>query len=147
MHVLVDSDVAGVHLATSRDGFRMLFLQGHPEYDTISLLKEYKREVIRYWDRTRGDYPPSPDNYFRPLTEAIFEEYRERLDDAKSRGTQMAEFPDALVSGQLDNTWHDTGHAIVANWIGLIYQLTHVERSKPFMPDVDPNDPLGLAGR
>jgi len=31
----------GVHLATSADGLRVVFFQGHPEYDTVSLLKEY----------------------------------------------------------------------------------------------------------
>jgi len=144
--VLVESEVAGVHMATSGDGFRMVFLQGHPEYDTISLLKEYKREVARYWAGTRGDFPASPENYFRPQTEAIFEEYKERLDNAKSRGEDMPEFPEMLVTEQLDNTWHDTGEAIIANWIGLIYQLTHVDRRRPFMDSVDPNDPLRLAG-
>ena len=43
--VLVESPDAGVHLATSADGLRLVFFQGHPEYDSFSLLKEYKREV------------------------------------------------------------------------------------------------------
>ena len=46
--VLVSGDEAGVHMATSDDGFRYVFFQGHPEYDDISLAKEYKREVARY---------------------------------------------------------------------------------------------------
>ncbi len=45
LRVLAESDVAGVHLATSADGFRIVYFQGHPEYDRNSLLKEYKREV------------------------------------------------------------------------------------------------------
>ena len=145
MRVLVHSDIAGVHMATSHDGFRRVFLQGHPEYDTVSLLKEYKREVTRYWSGARGDFPAPPDNYFRPRTRAIFEEHGERLQDAKADGREMPEFPEALVTDQLDNTWHDTGEAIVANWIGLIYQLTHVDRTRPFMDGVDPDNPLGLA--
>ncbi|MCK4493688.1 MAG: homoserine O-succinyltransferase, partial [Methylococcales bacterium] len=42
--ILVTSEAAGVHLAVSQDGFRIVYFQGHPEYDDISLLKEYKRE-------------------------------------------------------------------------------------------------------
>jgi len=44
--VLVESAEAGVHLAVSHDGLRTVFFQGHPEYDTISLLKEYKRDLL-----------------------------------------------------------------------------------------------------
>ena len=142
--VLVESEIAGVHMATSADGFRMVLLQGHPEYDTISLLKEYKREVSRYWTGERRDYPAPPDNYFRPQTEAIFEEYRERIDHARKNGVGLPEFPESLALEHVDNTWHDTGEAIIANWIGLIYQLTHVDRRLPFMEGVDPEDPLQL---
>ena len=35
--VLAESDIAGVHLAVSEDLFRIVFFQGHPEYDIISL--------------------------------------------------------------------------------------------------------------
>ncbi|MEK9784917.1 MAG: hypothetical protein VW546_02815, partial [Gammaproteobacteria bacterium] len=28
------------------------------------------------------------------------------------------------------------------NWLGAIYQLTDRDRRRPFMPGVDPNDPL-----
>jgi len=44
----------------------------------------------------------------------------------------------------LDNTWHDTADAVVGNWMGLIYQITNSDRRKPFMDNVDPEDPLGL---
>ncbi len=44
---LVAGGEAGVHLAASADG-RLVLLQGHPEYDAVSLLKEYKREVGRF---------------------------------------------------------------------------------------------------
>jgi homoserine O-succinyltransferase len=57
LHLLVESEVAGVHLAVSPDQFRMIYFQGHPEYDYNSLLKEYKREVLRYLG---GDLPGQP---------------------------------------------------------------------------------------
>ena len=47
--VLATSSV-GVHLAVSQDQFRLVFFQGHPEYDSISLLKEFKREVSIYFE-------------------------------------------------------------------------------------------------
>ena len=44
----------------------------------------------------------------------------------------------------LDNTWRDSGRAFFNNWLGLVYQLTDVDRKIPFPPHIDPNDPLGL---
>lgn len=143
LRVLVESD-AGVHLATSADGLRLVLSQGHPEYDTISLLKEYKREVLLYAAGKRMDYPPFPANYFADREQAILDEYRNRLDTALSAGEEIPEFPESLVSARLDNTWHDTAEGVVGNWMGLVYQVTNSDRRLPFMDGVDPYDPLGL---
>ncbi|MGH9363569.1 MAG: homoserine O-succinyltransferase MetA, partial [Thermoanaerobaculia bacterium] len=70
LHVLAGSEEAGVHLAVSEDGFRLVFFQGHPEYDTTSLLKEYRREVNRSLAGERRDYPPFPENYLGPRCRA-----------------------------------------------------------------------------
>jgi homoserine O-succinyltransferase len=144
LHVLVESADAGVHLAVSADGLRIVYFQGHPEYDTVSLLKEYKREVQRFAAGARSDYPPFPENHFRPRERAILNEYRQRLATAQAAGNPTPEFPEQLVAGCIDNTWHDTAEGIVGNWIGLVYQLTHEQRNLPFMDGVDPRNPLGL---
>ena len=143
LHVLAESEV-GVHLATSPDGFRFIFFQGHPEYDTVSLLKEYKREVMRYGSGEVGVYPPFVDHYFSERDKAVLREYHARLDSARAVGRTLPDFPDALVTQRLDNTWRDTAHAVVGNWVGLVYQLTHSDRRLPFMDGVDPQNPLGL---
>ena len=144
LRVLVESADVGVHLATSADGLRAVFSQGHPEYDTISLLKEYKREVSLYAAGSRADFPPVPEHYFHTLEQAALGEYRYRLDEALAAGVAPPEFPEALVATRLDNTWHDTAEAVVGNWMGLVYQVTHSDRRIPFMAGVDPRDPLGL---
>ncbi len=140
--ILVESEEAGVHLATSPDGLRFVFFQGHPEYDTISLLKEYKREVLAYAAGERPDYPPFPTRYFGLTERALLEEYRMRLNQAQKQGQRPPPFPEALVCRRLDNTWHDTAEAIVGNWVGIIYQVTHTDRRKPFMEGIDPERPL-----
>jgi homoserine O-succinyltransferase len=144
LHVLVESEAAGVHLAVSGDGVRVVYFQGHPEYDTVSLLKEYKREVQRYAAGDRPDYPPCPEHYLKPRERAILDEYRQRLESARGTGGEPPVFPEALVAGRIDNTWHDTAEGIVGNWMGLVYQLTHHERKLPFMEGVDPGNPLGM---
>lgn len=141
--VLVESRDASVHLAVSADGFRMVFFQGHPEYDTISLLKEYKREVMRFAAGEIDEYPPFPDNYFRPQVQAILGEYELLVRTARARRAEVPEMPEELIVPQLDNTWHDTGEAVISNWVGRIYQLTDIDRRTPFAPSVDRDRPLG----
>jgi len=144
LKVLVESSEAGVHLAVSEDLFRIVFFQGHPEYDIISLLKEYKREINRYISGAREDYPPMPENYFTVQISAILEEHKLHVLEAMADNRPAPEMPEALIMEQIDNTWHDTAEAVLNNWIGTVYQLTNVDRKIPFEEGIDPNDPLEL---
>jgi len=144
LHVLAESKEAGVHLAVSEDGFRIVFFQGHPEYDTISLLKEYKREVKRFIAGQRQNYPPFPQNYIRCKDSAILEEHRDRILASLDRGREPTAIPEQRIAAGLNNTWHDTAEGVVGNWMGKIYQLTNSDRRLPFMDGVDPRNPLGL---
>jgi homoserine O-succinyltransferase len=144
LKVLAVSAEAGVHLAVSPDGFRVVFFQGHPEYDDISLLKEYKREVLRYYRAEIDDYPPFPVNYFIPEAQRIFADYRQHVITARQAGGPLDEFPESQVLNMIDNTWRDTARAVFDNWLGKVYQLTNQDRRLPFMEGIDPKNPLGL---
>jgi homoserine O-succinyltransferase len=140
MRILVESPEAGVHMATSRDGLRLVCFQGHPEYDVFSLLKEYRREVQNYMTRARPDYPPFPEHYFDVRAQEIAARYKNDVMDNKADG----EFPEEEIQKILDNTWADSARSAIGAWVGLVYQVTHVDRRKPFMDGVDPENPLGL---
>jgi len=142
--ILAASDEAGVQLAVSEDGLRIVYFQGHPEYDAISLLKEYKREVMLFYQGVHSHYPPFPAHYFDTYVKAICDEYQQRLMVCKEKGEPMPLFPEALIAPRLHNTWHDTGSAIVNNWLGLVYQCTNPLRGLPLMEGIDPDDPLGI---
>ena len=146
VRVLSESEEAGIHLAVSLDGLRFVFFQGHPEYDTVSLAKEYKREVERFTAGERETYPPYPEHYFAAGARALLDRHRGEVLDAGTRAAAPPTFPDDELQPWLDNTWTDTGKAMFNNWLGLVYQLTDTDRHKPFMAGVDPADPLGLAG-
>jgi homoserine O-succinyltransferase len=94
-------------------------------------------------DGQRDQYPPLPDNYAPEREAAILDEYRDRLTAARDRGQPIPSFPEELIKERLDNTWHDTAEAIVSNWMGLVYQITHKDRRQAFMEGVDPANPLG----
>jgi len=144
LKVLVTGDDDCVHLATSPDGFRTVFFQGHPEYDTVSLLKEYKRDVNLYISGDIVPYPLMPDNYFSDFNAAVFREYQARVQKSLDSQQPIPEFPEHLVLTSLKNTWQDTASAVIGRWVGLIYQYTNVDRRKPFMQGVDIDNPLGL---
>ena len=144
LHVLVESEKAGVHLAVSEDKFRIVFFQGHPEYDMISLLKEYKREIGRFFNDERSDYPPFPNAYFQTQTKAVLNEYKKQVTNCKDSGSTFPEMPENLIVNMLDNTWHDTAEAVLNNWIGRVYQVTSQDRRALFMDHVDPGNPLNI---
>ncbi len=144
LHVLVESEEAGVHLAVSEDKFRLVFFQGHPEYDMISLLKEYKREILRFCSNERKDYPSFPKHYFSKKTKAIFNELKREIISSKQSNQPVPALPEALVNESLDNTWHDTAEAVLNNWIGKVYQTTSNDRQCLFMDHVDPINPLNI---
>ena len=141
-HVLAESEEVGVHLAVSPDQFRIVYFQGHPEYGAISLLKEFKRESYRYLRGEREKLPRIPENFLTPEGNAIAAAYIETIMHAA--GDDAPPFPEADLTAHCDNTWGDTGKAIVNNWLGLVYQLTNLDRRKQYMPGVDPDDPLQL---
>ena len=145
VRVLVESIEGDFHLGTSADGIRFVYFQGHPEYDTTSLLKEYKREVFRYLTGELDRIPPQPDNYLPPHAARIAREYLEEGIAARAAGAPVPALPEPSIEVLLENTWTDTGKTIFNNWLGLIYRLTDVERGVPFSAGIDPDDPLGLA--
>lgn len=146
LRVLVESGEAGVHLAVSEDLMRVVFFQGHPEYDTVSLLKEYKREVMRFFSGERDDYPPMPEHYFNVEVSDRLNEYGQQVREARRMGEPFPELLETEIVPHLDNTWRDTAKSVFNNWLGLIYQVTDQNRHQPLMAGMDPADPLNLRG-
>ncbi len=142
--VLIESQEAGVHLAVSPDQLHMVYFQGHPEYNSNSLLKEYKREVNRYFDGELEAVPHYPEHYFSDEAIDIATRHIEEALKADTNGDARPEFPEKDLELLVDNTWGDTGKAIVNNWLGLVYQFTSPDRKAQFMPGTDPHDPLQL---
>jgi homoserine O-succinyltransferase len=145
--VLVESRAGGVHMAVSPDQFRTIYFQGHPEYDLNSLLKEYKREVLRYLAGELDAPPLFPEHYFPDEAVMVANQFVEQARKAQAKGEPLPGLLEQELETLLDNTWGDTAKAMVNNWLGLVYQVTNLDRNKQFMEEVDPNDPLGINTR
>jgi len=122
IEVLATSKEADFHLAVSEDGFKWIFLQGHPEYDAISLLKEYKREVHRFVDFQISDYPDYPLNYFSRDARNELTAYKNDVIRARDNGLRIPELPEPKITDSLRNTWSEQGKILFANWIRKIGQ-------------------------
>jgi homoserine O-succinyltransferase/O-acetyltransferase len=90
--ILTESHDAGVELFVKDRRNRMLFFQGHPEYDTQTLGREYVRDVRRYLTGERETYPGVPRFYFNATEKELLDRFRARALDGRN-ATLMDHFP------------------------------------------------------
>ena len=114
--ILTEAPEAGVELF-ARDGCnRLLFFQGHPEYDARSLGREYHRDVKRFLNGEREDYPDVPRHYFNATEKELLDRFRQRAARARHPALidQFPRLPDRLATGG------SVAGAVYGAWLGPI---------------------------
>jgi homoserine O-succinyltransferase len=94
--LLTASPLAGVDIFAKKLRSHFLFFQGHPEYDALSLEREYLRDISRFLAGERECYPAIPAGYFDAYTEnklVVFE----RRARVERRPALSAELPDRTL--------------------------------------------------
>ena len=118
--VLTRSADAGVDaFVKQRRNSLFVFFQGHPEYEAVTLLLEYRRDVARYLKRERDTYPPMPVGYFDGDTESALAALRERA-LVDRREALLADFPTSAASAAVTSDWRTGAEALYRNWIAYI---------------------------
>jgi len=113
---------SGWSVATKSYGEGMFVLcQGHPEYSTLSLLREYRRDVRRsLFGRGGVPYPSLPEGYVSSEGEAVAERFAQR---AATPGADPLElwtsFPFEELVLTVENTWVASSTTLYANWLSL----------------------------
>jgi len=97
----------GVDAFAKEDGSLFVFFQGHLEYDTDTLMREYRRDVGRYIRREVDSYPLLPLNYFHPATESALRLLQEKASHFR-RVSVLHELAAAVEETKLANTWHES---------------------------------------
>ncbi|HYC10958.1 MAG TPA: homoserine O-succinyltransferase [Steroidobacteraceae bacterium] len=97
----------------------LLFFQGHPEYEDLTLLKEYRRDVGRYLRGEQPHYPTLPCGYLSPDALAGVSAFREQA-LAERSASLLEKFPFGAVAAELKNTWRPAAVAIYRNWLSFI---------------------------
>ena len=118
--VLTRSDDAGVDAFVKQRQSLFVFFQGHPEYDAVTLLLEYRRDIGRFLRRERDTYPLLPHGYFDEETvQALTALQARALVDRREE--LLAEFPTAMAAGKVANTWRSTAESLYRNWLRYIF--------------------------
>ncbi|MBV9682509.1 MAG: homoserine O-succinyltransferase [Solirubrobacterales bacterium] len=113
---------AGWSVATREQGDSLFVLcQGHPEYGTLSLLREYRRDVRRaLYGRGAIPYPRLPEGYLAPEAVKKLTEFAARAKRRwKDPDRLWARFPYDEVAPGVENTWAAPSALLYANWVQL----------------------------
>lgn len=118
--VLSQSAEAGVDSFVKKKK-RSLFVhfQGHPEYGAQTLLKEYRRDIKRFLRRERETYPTMPKGYFDAASARLLTDFRDVVLSDR-REEFMEGFPENVLVGSLQKTWHTSAISIYRNWLQYV---------------------------
>ena len=97
---------------------QFLMLQGHPEYGADSLLQEYRRDIRRYLQGERLNWPALPVNYFDEATEAALVRLQQSA-FGSSAAEVLSDFAAQINTLPLP-CWQQRGIALFGNWLGSL---------------------------
>ncbi len=115
--ILLQSAEAGVDLFVKKKRESLfVHFQGHPEYSTKTLLKEYRRDIKRFLKKERETYPGMPHGYFDAAATKLLSAFRESV-AANPSEEFLAKFPEAAVAGTLRENWQTSAASVYRNWL------------------------------
>jgi homoserine O-succinyltransferase len=117
--ILTRSPEAGVDMFAREGQSLFVFFQGHPEYDALSLLGEYRRDLARFLRGERETCPPLPHGYFDDGTSARLEDFAARA-CAERREDLLADFPLDVAERGIRHGWREAAARIYANWLAFL---------------------------
>jgi homoserine O-succinyltransferase len=131
--LLTASVEAGVDIFAKALRSQFIFFQGHPEYDALSLEREYLRDISRFLAGERDAYPALPAGYFDAETEHKLASFQMRA-SVERRPALSAELPDRTLRS--DIAAGSAAAAIFGNWLGYLSDgaraaLPRMERGTP----------------
>ncbi len=126
--ILTRAPTAGVDTFARQEGSFHLFFQGHPEYEPVTLLREYRRDISRFLRGERDDYPAAPIDYFDTEAAAWAEAFRERA-IAERHGDLIKDFPMRTLDAGVACGWRSAAGAIYANWFDYLKGRKAEQRS------------------
>ncbi|HXY58033.1 MAG TPA: homoserine O-succinyltransferase [Methylocystis sp.] len=118
-HISSFSDEIGVDNFWRREPSLFLFMQGHPEYDADTLLREFRRDTLRYINEETAIFPPTPENYFSGVAESGIADLRKTADT--TRRMRFLERMSALLEAEAPQAvWREHAERLYRNFLSQI---------------------------
>jgi homoserine O-succinyltransferase len=118
--ILLQSEQAGVDLfVKKKKDCLFVHFQGHPEYGTRILLKEYRRDIKRFLRGERETYPTMPHGYFGDAATKLLSDFRDKV-VANPHEQLLEEFPEAAVASSLRGTWQTSAASVYRKWLDYL---------------------------
>ena len=114
--VLTRTSDGDVDTFVKQDAALFVFFQGHPEYESETLMGEYRRDVKRHLKGEMETYPSLPVDYFDAETERSLREIESRAQTSK-REQLLGEVSAVLGGTPIQNTWCGAGTLLYRNWL------------------------------
>jgi len=130
-HLLTQSPEAGVDIFAKQLRSHFIFFQGHPEYEALSLQREYLRDISRFLSGARDGYPAVPAGYFDTATEDRLASFQRRARVIRKPALSV-ELPTLTL--RADIAVGTAAAVIFRNWIGHLSDgaaatVPHADRS------------------
>jgi homoserine O-succinyltransferase/O-acetyltransferase len=115
--VVTHSPNGGVDSFVKHFGSQFIFFQGHPEYEALSLEREYLRDISRFLNGERDLYPAIPAGYFDTETEQQLAAFAARA-QTERRPALSAELPGRTLRGDIATGTAAT--VMFRNWLDYL---------------------------
>ena len=115
--VALGSEAVGWSVITKAfdDGAEVVLVQGHPEYDPSSLLREYHRDARRYATGERDDVPCLPVDCVAPEDGVLLEQLQERLSRGERDPALVESFPFDQAGARAGWPWRGVATRLYGN--------------------------------
>jgi homoserine O-succinyltransferase len=95
----------------------VVVVQGHPEYEATSLLREYRRDARRYVAHERDDLPCLPFECVAPADWPGLVELHETITGKRRDPEVVQAYPFDEVGARATRSWAEVAERLYANWL------------------------------
>jgi len=125
--ILTRTGDAEVDIFIKQENSLFAFFQGHPEYESDTLLREYRRDVARYLGNEISTYPSVPRSYLDHATEHRLTTLREQAISPPAKNV-FARVTTAVQNSILESMWRAPAIRIYRNWLEYISERKQANR-------------------
>lgn len=119
--VLIHSDDVGWSVASRETGGRhVVLVQGHPEYDPSSLLREYHRDARRYVHHQRDELPYLPLHCVAPEDWGPLEQMHHEIINGERDPVLIDTYPFDEVGARAPWPWRPMARRFYSNWLASV---------------------------